>query len=614
MSKSHSSANPVDPDTKQSQSHEDDVIVVPKGSSRSRFLLTALLAVLVLTTFTVSGEVVDVLTGRDRASSAYMSWKRPDGKVEEVKQRDFVLVKQRMSKTMGLISGGRTTPDKDDGDTARHILTDRLAEEAGIAVTDQELSKIILDVFGTAEIYRRRLADYKISAKDFEQTLRSILRVQRYGVLLAQGYAQPDPQAIEKAWKEAHRQYSMETIEIPTETFAAEATAAVPAGTDLEAYFETLPEAQKSSYRKPIDTRTAAEFAWLSIGPEPTNSQKLLEKYPRPATENADDVARTWYEANKELLYLKDGLAADKAREPGDYKPFEQVQEQARTAGIAYQSLLDWYNDVKTKEAGGERTSLYQQATDMGLGYRMEGQAKTLAEWDAANLVFAGKAPVLATFEPTSTVQELLPEVFVDARALVVGRLIMREAARVPEFADYQEKVRTDWIEKRKGELAREKLAALASKFPTAPDPFAPETMVHVEVDGAKFQAAATELGLEVKTQDWLDVSATPEPAKSTPFWQFVRRSAGRYGETVGTISPPELSADRATAWMSRVAAQREADPASMTPFEYESARVAATSQARNEFLSSTLLSDDFLKQQYGLSLESWREQETPAN
>lgn len=611
MSKDHSSPNPADPEIHGK--HEDDVIVVPKGSSRSRFIMTALLAVLILTTFTVSGEVVDVLTGRNRASGAYMSWKRPDGTVEVMKQQDFVLEKQSMTKTMGLLSGGRSQSDHDDVATAQHILADRLAQDAGVAVTNEEMSRIILQVFGTPDTYKRRLADYRMSAKVFEETLRSILRVRRYEMLLTQGFAQPDPQAVLKTWKQSHQEISMETIEVTSEGLTAEAEAACPAGADLQAWYDALSEVEKSGYRRPVEARTSAEFVWFAIDPF-TKSERLLAKYPRPESENQDEVARTWYETNKDLLYVKADLPPGQSREPDDYKPFEEVQEHARTAGTAYQSLLDWYNDINVREAGGERASLYEEGSGMGLGYRLESTLHTLAEWDAAAMLFRGKAPVLATFEPTSEVQKLLPEVFIDSKGLFIGRLIGKEANRIPEFAEFENKVREAWIKRKKSDLAQAKLEALASKFPEEPDPYTPEVKVHIEPDGAKFQAAATELGLEVKTQDWFDATEVPEPGQNTPFRQFVRAAASRYGKTLGTLSPPALSFDQTSAWMSRVAAQRDPDVATMTPLEYQSAKSLATFEARNNFLKNTFLSDDFLKERYGLDLEIWRRQEEPAS
>lgn len=607
MSKDHSSAKPAEPETHKH--HEDDVIVVPKGSNRSRFLLTALLAVLVLTTFTVSGEVVDVLTGRNRAASAYMSWKRPDGTVEKISQSDFFLLKQAMTKTMGLLSGGRSQNDHDDAATAQHILADHLAQEAGVAVTNEEVAKIILQVFGTADTYKRRLADYRMSAKDFEETLRSMMRVRRYEMLVTQGFAQPDPQAIEKAWKEGHQQYSVDTVELTTDTFTADAQGACPTGPDLQAYYDGLSEPEKNTYRRPVEARTSAEFVWFQIDPSLTKTEKLLEKYPRPPTENADEVAKTWYETNKDLLYVKAGLPPGKPREPGDYKPFEEVAEHAKTAGIAYQSMLDWYNDMLVRDATAEKASLYAEGTAMGLAYRLESTLHTMAEWNAASMAFQGKAPILATFEPTAEPQKLLPEVFVDAKGLFIGRQIGKEAGHTPEFAEFQDKVRDTWIKKKKSELAKAKLDLLLEKIPTEPDPLVPDATIHVEVDGEKFKAAATELGLEVKTQDWFDVSQAPPPGENTPFRMFARRSAARHGKTVGTVTAPELSPDQSAAWLARIAGKRDPDPATMTPLDYDSARSMATYEARNDFMKSTFLSDDFLKEQYALDLEIWRRQ-----
>ena len=60
---------------------------------------------------------------------------------------------------------------------------------------------------------------------------------------------------------------------------------------------------------------------------------------------------------------------------------------------------------------------------------------------------------------------------------------------------------------------------------------------------------------------------------------------------------------------MARIAGKRDPDPATMTPLEYQSARNMATYEARNDFMKSTFLSDDFLKEQYALDLEIWRRQ-----
>src|SRR5678815_1125119 len=120
--------------------------------------------------------------------------------------------------------------------------------------------------------------------------------------------------------------------------------------------------------------------------------------------------------------------------------------------------------------------------------------------WVAAAMPFQGKAPLFVMFAATAEAGKLLPEVFVDPKGFFIGRLTGKEASRVPEFADYQDKVREGWIKKKKSELAKAKLEALVAKLPAEPDTTNPAGgEVHVEPDDAKFLAAAQELGLEVK-------------------------------------------------------------------------------------------------------------------
>jgi hypothetical protein len=609
MSKASRSTNPAVPETPAKGEHEGDVIVVPKGSSRARFIMTALLAMLVLTTFTVSGEVIDVLTGRNRAKNAYMTWRRSNGQVEDIKASDFLIIKQNLSKVQALLSGGRTSRDHDDSQTARHILADQLAQEAGIDVTDAEMAKTILAIFGSPDMYKRRLADYRTSALEFEQTLRSMLRVRRYEMLLAQSFTTPDPKDVEKQWKESHQEYSLDTIELPTERFAAEAAAACPAGDELKGWFDGLSETEKSTFRLQLEAKTSAEFSWFLLE-HASSPERLLAKYPRPETENADDVARTWYEANKNLLYRKPGLPPGKTPAADDYLPFDEVKDRARAEGIVNQSMLDWLNGMKLREEKGEKIILQQEGSEMGLAYRQEVTPHTRAEWAGAMMAWSGKGAVESMFDPASGVGKILPDVNVDPKGLFVGRLLDRQESRMPAFEEVRDKVRDGWIKKKKGELALAKLEELRAKFSTGPDPADATSQLSVEADAAKFQGAAQELGLELKAQDWFDATARVKPGSATPFSQFLRRAAGRYGSTVGAIAKPEMSADHATAWLARVAGKRDPDPARMTPLEYQTVTQMASYESRNEFIQNNFLSDEFLKEHYGLELEAWRRED----
>jgi len=610
MSKDKHSGPPVDPGPSGKHAHDDDAIVVPKGSSRARFLMTALLAILVLTTFTVSREVVDVFTGGNQARSAYMSWKRPDGSVETISQTDFLIVMQDLARAQSILSGGRSTRDRDDVSTARHIIVDELAKKAGVDVTDEELRQAILPRFGgSAETYRMILERHRTTAREFEATLRSLMRVDRFHSLLAASVATLDPDEVLDRWKETHKEFSIDIVEVETEAFAEAAAAACPSGEELQKWFEALPDPEKSTYRLPIEAKTAAEFAWFNLE-SPGKTERLLEKYPRPEGENPDDVARTWYEVHKAKLFKKTDLPPGQPPSPDDPRPFEEVQETARTEGLANQCILDWLNDMKTREASGEAVNFAVEAASMGLAYRREDSLHGQMEWRTIGMPWSGREPVDAMFAATSEAGKVLPDVIVDPKAILVGRLLQKQVSRTPEFAEIEPKVREGCITKKKGELALAKLEELYAKLPRVSNPDDPATPKVVEPDAEKFRAAAKELGLEVKTQDWFDAGATIKAAEASPLRLFLRQVAPRVAEATGTVSKPELATDKKHAWLARNAATRDPDPAKLTPFDYSTAEQYASFDARQKFYDDNFGSDEFLKKQYGLELEVWRRKE----
>ncbi len=602
MSKDTHETHPADPEG--SGKHR---IVVPRGSSRTRFLMTALLVVLILTTFSVSSQVVDVFTGRNRGRSSYMSWKHPAGTLETLSQSDFMMVKQDVARVQAILSGGRNTKDRDDVATARHIIADAMAKEAGVEVTDDDLRKVILPAFNNSQdIYAQMLEHYRTTAKDFEDTLRGLLRVDRYVRLLSETFSLADPAGVIEQWKKSHKEYSFEVVELETDRFEEEAKAACPAGDDLQKWFDALSEAEKGAIRRPAAPMVSAEFSSFSFSPM-TRLDRLLAKYPRPESEKPEDVAKTWYEANKGLLFRKPGIPAAKPPMAGDYLPFDEVKDLAQSQGTAYQSLVDWLNDMKNREERGETGTLVTEGSDLGLAYRQEATLRAKNDWKTLAMAWSGGEVTEALYAPTSASGKLLPDVLIDAKGLIVARVIEKQAPHMPEFAEFQEQAHDYWIRKKKSELALAKLEALRAKLPTQPDPNDPASPMPVEPDSVKWHAAAQELGLEVKAQDWFDAGAAPKPGEATPLASFLRQVAQRHGDVAGAVSKTDLSTDRSKAWVARVVASRDPNPEQMTPLEYQNALQFTGYEAQRKFYESTFGSDDYLKQRFGLELEAWR-------
>jgi hypothetical protein len=259
MSKDSHDTHSADLEGSGKHQHDDDPIVVPKGSSRTKFLMTALLVVLILTTFSVSPQVVDVFTGRNRGRSSYMSWKTPAGTLETLSMGDFMIVKQDVSRVQAILSGGRNTKDHDDVQTARHIIIDEMAKEAGVEVTDDEIRNVILPAFGNSQdIYMQTLDHYRTTAKDFEDTLRAVIRVDRYIGLLSETYALPNPTSIVEQWKKSHKEYSVELVELEADRFEEEAKAACPSGDELKKWVDALPDTEKMTFRSPVPPKVSA--------------------------------------------------------------------------------------------------------------------------------------------------------------------------------------------------------------------------------------------------------------------------------------------------------------------------------------------------------------------
>jgi hypothetical protein len=614
MSKDARGTPSVDPE-KQAHLHDDDVIVVPKGSNRTRFFLTTILVIMVLGTFTVSREVVDVLTGSGKAKNAYMKWTRPDGTVETMKQMDFLLVRQNLSRVESILSGGRSSKEKNDAQVARHIILDELAQEAGVDVPDSEL-RDILKGFGTSEVYRQTLSHFRTTTTEFEDALRSLLRVARYEELIGAASAIPDPKEVVDHWKASHKEFQLDAIEVPTAGFTDEATAACPKGDELKAWFEALPDAEKNTYRQQIEAKTAAEFCWFALDPM-SKTDRLLQKYrarrPRtPTTSRRPGTRRT-----RILLYRKPDLPAGKPRTPEDILPFDDVKDSARSAGLAYQSLLDWVNDMRGREEKGEKVELSPEAIALGLAYRREDTAHTRAEWKAASMAWSGRR----------SRRDVLPD-----RAGGQGarrrrrpegdlrRPPAREAGQpharlrgVPgqgaRRLDREEEGRARAGEARPSarEVPDRARGAEADSKTKARGPKDPASLPVVEPDAEKFKAAATELGLDVKSEDWFDAGASFKNGMPTPLVLYERQAAQSLGETTGAIAKPSLSADKSAAWIVRIAASRDPDTSKLTPQDYQTARQLASFQSRSELFEKTFGSDDYLKQRFGLDLEAWR-------
>jgi len=233
MSQDKLKKKPIDPEiVRAEEPHPDEVIHVPKGSNKARFLMTFLLVVLVLTTFTVTGPLMDVLGGKDKDFKTYMSWTTPAGEARSLSKKKFQQDKNAYLLVLGVMNG-RTPRDINDEQIASFIVLDDAADQAGIRTPDSEVAKVIKATFPNSTVYSDTLRRNRTTNKDTESMLRRIMRANRYRELQMQALSVPDPVAVEDAWRGRHQEYSFDYVEQPVAGLVEEARSQAPKGDEL---------------------------------------------------------------------------------------------------------------------------------------------------------------------------------------------------------------------------------------------------------------------------------------------------------------------------------------------------------------------------------------------
>lgn len=611
MSNESSTPKPIVPEIVGHDTHPDDVIHVPKGSSKARFLMTFLLVVMVLTTFSVSGPLMDVFTGRNAAAKSYLTWKAGDGTARSMSYEDVQYTKRALAPLAPMLFAGAKN-DPSDEQTATFILINQTAEEAGVRVTDAEVSKWIQDQFKTSDNYRAYLSNYRLVGKEFELTVRKLLRVERYRDLLAAPLGISDPVATEKSWKARHQEYNFDYVELPVATVVNDARAMAPKGDELKAWFDALPEPQKDAYKtKPM---VAAEIVALSLEGD-YSADKIFAKYPRPAGEDADKLARDYHQG---FGYMRFPATLDPAKGQNQAKerPYDEVKDQALKEAPIYESLMLWHKDVTDRAAKGEKIDLAAEAQALGLTYRKQSSALNAQGWKDLTVPFIGRRTIESLFIEDKTApmkaNTFLPAIQVDEKSFVLAYVTDVQPARIPEFSEIQDAVSTAWADKKARDLAVERLEKVRDAFGTRPaagdtvsPPFAPEA------DAEKFAAAVKAAGFEVKHRDWRDRQAAPS-ATDTPADTYLRNTTALYSMKETAVAPAALSADGTVAYLVRIGGLRDPDSSKIALNEFD--QLARSQAYQDQFMFQRLQfgSREFLEQHFGADLKSWHKNEKP--
>lgn len=568
---------------------DDEIVHVPKGASRLRFLFTLALTLVVLVIFTVGDQIMGTF-GQRPSSEDYMSWEHPARGHQSLSASEFIDAKRGLD-TFAYVTTGQSLGGEGASDSAiaYQIITEGLAQEAGVEVPEVDLRRVILEgepglvpAFLNKDSYLGHLAQRQVSPQAFESALRRVLRVRRYEMLIASALAQPAPEDLEKAWKDEHQEYGFELAGLAPADVRAEAEVSVPDADGLRAWYEALSEGDKARLflEQFLPMRTSAALLSWPIGP--TAPQALLDRFPRPESPTVEELASIYHARFGTVRFpapvpetpaVPEGETAPPPPPPS-VRPFDEVREQATVEAQVHTALEALLRDLRAKFQAGESPDLAALATELGLELENDGEPRTGEEWNELKGDTVGGSIALVQtgqFAPTTAV---------DATRITLVRVIERKASEAPPFDAVADLAAAKWIDERADALVGEKLKALSEKLTAAAQPAATSKEASADtpaqvVDAETFAREVEAAGIALVHQDWFDPARRVADLESLPEAERFLRStyypgAEFYSLEVGGIAGPSPSQDERQ-WIVRLAGKRDPTELKITAGDYAS-------------------------------------------
>jgi hypothetical protein len=567
---------------------DDELVHVPKGASRLRFVILLSLTLFVLVIFTVGDQIRGTFSRRP-TSEDYLSWVHPARGQQSMSGPKFMEAKRALANFYFVAQGGRSREGADD-EVAYQLITERIAQEAGVEVPDVELRRAIREgepglvrAFLDRDTYRATLKQAGVSPQAYEATLRRVLRVRRYETMVAMSLAAPTPSDLEKAYKESHQEHAFDLAGLAPADVRAEAEASAPDADGLKAWYEALSEGDKARLflEKFLPVRSSA--ALLSWRINPQLPQALLDRYPRPEKPSVDELASMYHArfgavrfpaAAQETPAPPEG---EQTPPPPSARPLEEVKDQAAAEAQVHAALEALLRDLKAKVQAGESPDVAALAAELGLESESDETLRSNDEWNTQKGSAVGG--LVALTQPG----QFSPSTAVDAERITLVRVVERKASEAPPFDAVADVAAAKWVDERAKKLVEEKLKALSEKLTSvgtrpAPKPDAkrndppPPPVIDAESFARETEAA----GVTVVHQDWFDPAQRIEDMEGLPEAErFLRFSyypgAELFSLEDGAFIGPLPSAQDERQWIARSAGKRDPATVEIKPADYES-------------------------------------------
>ncbi len=600
--------------TRPEAAHDDDVILVPKGASKLRFLILLGLTILTLVLFTVGDQLMSSVGGPSSSSSDDVTWDGPLVGKKTWTAYEFMDEKRREDEFRSVF--GQQASRFEDDELASELLIDELAQRSGIEVSTEDLKRAVISgfpgicpAFQSIEFYKTILTNSRVSAPVFESVLKRKLRIERYQGFLRGATLVADASLIEGEWKKQHPQYAFDLIEVDHARFDAEAKAAQLDEAGLKAWYDAIPDKRAQFMADFLPASNAAELIAYRFGADNT-AAGLLAKFPLAADKDAEQIAKDYYNQYSSVRFVRatplpEGLPESEGKDRL-ISSYEEVSAIARQEALVVNAFRAWVADLKARKTAGETIDLAAEAGAMGLSYRASDGAKTDAEWTGL-ADFGG--PFMARSISGTQKDDFGADVAIDLTGITFPRVLEKNQNAAPPFEKVAEKATAEWLKQKSQELAVAKLTLIRDSFPK---PEAGAADQSPKADEAAFKAAAEAQGLSVERRDWMtstEQNNEPDASKSTH--EFIRFNGFLRNLPADAVSAVQQDRTRTHSYLVRALGQREPPAAKLTPGDVASIQEALARKNFEAFVEANL-SIKALGERYKLRVRGSKEVPLP--
>ena len=367
--------------------HGDDELHVPKGVSRGTFLFLVGMMIFLLVIWLVPGPMLGIAGGSKNPvlarvtlpSGASVEWRASDLMVEQRALMDAMSVDMFLGFQLGINANKPEPPE-----LTRLIVLDRIAQDAGVEVTDSDLAEHIR---GTLQFQRATDDDFikSIQARGMnvaaiEGSIRTLLRVARFQQLVGFAGAVPDPKKIEEQWRKENVEFAFDYATLAPASLREEARKLLPDDAGLEAWFGGLEEGEKEEF-KTDEKRTAVVALFRDA--ETTPATELLAQYPEKPPEGAlptpaEELAQQYYNRVYPQRFAK--AREEDSTAPLEYFTFDEVKAPCLAEAGVYFALQRWIDALSQRKTNGETIDLAAEAEKLGLDAQAFGEPLTRAQ------------------------------------------------------------------------------------------------------------------------------------------------------------------------------------------------------------------------------------------